>query len=176
MAGNQVDKTKDLHAKACRVLGPEYIFQCAREWFFGYEKKELEELVTSVDGTLQEQALSDVDVVVAKDVLAPKYDWACRIVGKPLLMSSWLRQCAREHRQISHDLQKVLPLAGLTICPFGIVFDNSYRIQRVALRNQAAYNGDLTKECSHLIVLLLEGRKYQVAKDMGLMVVSQNWF
>ena len=39
-------------------------------WFSSAEKTVLEELVTSMDGTLQGQAIPNVDFVIAKDILA----------------------------------------------------------------------------------------------------------
>ncbi|XP_024371130.1 uncharacterized protein [Physcomitrium patens] len=199
LADFQVDKIKDMRAKGCKVVGPECVLRCAREGkrlpdrdytcclalegvsvlltgFSGDEKKDLEELVTSMDGTLLQQPVREVDFVVAKDVLATKYRWASDVARKPALMSSWLRQCAREHRQVPHDPHKMLPLAGLTICATGIMFEDRYRIQDAAQKYGAAYHADLTRECSHLIALLPEGRKYQAGKDWGLKVVSQNWF
>ena len=191
-------KIKDMRAKGCRVVGPECVFRCAREFkrlpdrdytcclalegvsvlltgFAGDEKKELEDLVMSMYGTLQPQTVPDVDFVVAKDVLATKYKWACE-VRKPVLMSSWLWQCAREHRQVPHDPYRMLPLAGLTICATGILFEDRYRIQDAAQHNGAAYHADLTRVCSHLIALKPDGQKYEAAINWGLKVVSQKWF
>jgi topoisomerase (DNA) II binding protein 1 len=192
-------KIKDMREKGCRVVGPECVLRCAREFrrlpdrdytcclalegvsvlltgFAGDEKKELEELVLSMHGTLQQQTVPDVDFVVAKDVLATKYKWACEVVRKPVLMASWLRQCAREHRQLPHDPHRMLPLAGLTICATGILFEDRYRMQDAAQKNGAAYHADLTKECSHLIAVVPDGRKYEAAVNWGLKVVAQNWF
>lgn len=199
LADTQVDKIKDMRAKGCRVVGPECVLRCAREGkrlpdreytcclalqgvsvlltgFTVDEKKELEDLVTSMDGTLQQQAVPDVDFVVAKDVLATKYKWACGVVRKPVLMSSWLRQCAREHRQVPHDPHRMLPLSGLKICATGIMFEDRYRVQEAAPRYGATYRADLTKECSHLIAQVPSGRKFEAATSWGLKVVSQNWF
>lgn len=192
-------KIKDMREKGCRVVGPECVCRCAREFkrlpdrdeytcclalegvsvlltgFTDHERKELEDLVTSMYGTLQQQPVPDVDFVVAKDVQATKYKWACGVVRKPVLMSSWLRQCATEHRQIPHDPHRMLPLAGLNICATGIMFEDRYRIQAAAQKNGGAYHSDLTKECSHLIALVPDGRKYEAAITWGLKVVSQNW-
>lgn len=198
LADTQVDKIKEMRAKGCRVVGPECVFRCARDskrlpdreytcclalqgvsilltGFAGEEKKELEELVSSMDGTVQQQSVPEVDFVVAKDVLAVKYKWACN-VHKPVVMSSWLQQCAREHRQIPHEPYRVLAFAGLRICASGILFEDRSRIQEAAPLYGATYHSDLTKECSHLIALVPEGRKFAAAITWGLKVVSQNWF
>ncbi|KAG0589273.1 hypothetical protein KC19_1G008800 [Ceratodon purpureus] len=192
-------KIKDMVEKGCRVVGPECVLRCAREFkrlpdreytcclalegvsvlltgFIGDEKKELEDLVTSMHGTLLQQTVPDVDFVVAKDVRATKYKWACDMVRKPILISSWLRQCAREHRQIPHDSYRMPPLAGLIICATGIMFEDRYLIQAAAEKNGAAYHSDLTRECSHLIARVPDGPKYVAAINWGLKVVTQDWF
>src|SRR5271155_4247278 len=41
--------------------------------------------------------------------------------------------------------------------------------------NGAIYEGDLTKQITHLISLRTEGAKYKAAKSWGLRIVSVEW-
>ncbi|KAK9167384.1 hypothetical protein Scep_002575 [Stephania cephalantha] len=105
-------KFDDLKAKGCNLIGPECVISCAkenrslpkREGFTcclamdgvkaiasGFDKDEkamIERLVTSMGGVLQNRASLDVNFVMVKNVLAPKYKWALTSLKKPVVTAS----------------------------------------------------------------------------------------
>nr|CAB3491152.1 unnamed protein product [Digitaria exilis] len=133
------ERFADLKAKGCNLLGPQCILSCAKERRFlpkqsytcclamdgvrilcsGFEKAEkakIEELVTAMGGLLQSKSSMDVNFVIVKDVMSPKYRYALNSMKKPVVTINWLEQCWIEHRVVPHEPYRILPFAGLNIC------------------------------------------------------------
>ncbi|KAL7610142.1 hypothetical protein Lser_V15G13173 [Lactuca serriola] len=140
------EKFNDLLQKGCNLLGPKCVFSCAKEHrtlpkqgftcclpmdgvkilasgFQMEQKDEINKLATSMGGSLQTKASSDITFAIVKNVLAAKYKWALNNLKKPIVSEKWLHQCWKEHRVVSWDPYRVLPFYGLTISitqvPFG---------------------------------------------------------
>lgn len=193
------EKFAFLSAQGCNLIGPECIFRCAKEHrsfprqvytcclamdgvkvlASGFEKEEkikIEKLVTAMCGELRTKTSLDIDFVLAKDVLAAKYKWALNVLRKPIVTIGWLEQCFREHRLVSHELYRIPPFAGLTICVSGILPDERQQIERHVVQYGGNYSGNLTKKCTHLICNTMEGEKYMVARRWGhIKIVNQKW-
>ncbi|KAL0413648.1 UNVERIFIED_CONTAM: hypothetical protein Sradi_1566500 [Sesamum radiatum] len=146
------EKFEDLRAKGC----PQCVLSCAKEHrvlpnqdftcclamdgvnilasgFEKDEKAEIAKMVTAMGGVLVAKASSDVSFVIVKNVLAQKYKWALNNLKKPIVTTSWLLQCWKEHRVVPQDCYRVLPFSGLTICVSGIpaacLSEESYPVQ-----------------------------------------------
>lgn len=193
------EKFAYLSAQGCNLIGPECIFRCAKEHrsfpkqgytcclamdgvkvlASGFEKEEkikIEKLVTAMCGELRTKTSLDIDFVVAKDVLAAKYKWALNVLRKPIVTIDWLEQCFREHRLVSHELYRIPPFTGLTICVSGILPDERQQIERHVVQYGGNYSGNLTKKCTHLLCNTAEGEKYMVARRWGhIKIVNQKW-
>lgn len=193
------EKFAYLSAQGCNLIGPECIFRCAKEHksfprqaytcclamdgvkvlASGFEKEEktkIEKLVTAMCGELRTRTSVDIDFVVAKDVLAAKYKWALNVLKKPIVTIDWLEQCFREHRLVSHELYRILPFTGLTICVSGILPDERQQIEHHVVQYGGNYSGNLTKKCTHLLCNTAEGEKYMVARRWGnIKIVNRKW-
>lgn len=193
------EKFAFLSAQGCNLIGPECIFRCAKEHrsfprqgytcclamdgvkvlASGFEKEEkikIEKLVTAMCGELRTKTSLDIDFVLAKDVLAAKYKWALTVLRKPIVTIGWLEQCFHEHRLVSHELYRIPPFTGLTICVSGILPDERQQIERHVAQYGGNYSGNLTKKCTHLICNTMEGEKYMVARRWGhIKIVNQKW-
>ncbi|XP_076924900.1 uncharacterized protein LOC143587514 [Bidens hawaiensis] len=206
------EKFDDLRQKGCNLLGPQCVFSCAKEHRVlpkqgftcclamdgvkilasGFEMKEKDEigkLVTAMGGVLQTKASSDVSFVIVKNVLAAKYKWALNNLKKPIVSESWLHQCWKEHRVVSHESYRTLPFSGLTISVTQVSLDERKEIEKLVQQNGGKYSGDLTKKSTHLvcdisliIIVTLhihtpDGDKYKVAKRWGhIHIVTRAWF
>ncbi|XP_076917913.1 uncharacterized protein LOC143578135 isoform X2 [Bidens hawaiensis] len=194
------EKFDDLRQKGCNLLGPQCVFSCAKEHRVlpkqgftcclamdgvkilasGFEMKEKDEigkLVTAMGGVLQTKASSDVSFVIVKNVLAAKYKWALNNLKKPIVSESWLHQCWKEHRVVSHESYRTLPFSGLTISVTQVSLDERKEIEKLVQQNGGKYSGDLTKKSTHLVCDTPDGDKYKVAKRWGhTHIVTRAWF
>lgn len=88
----------------------------------------------------------------------------------------WLDQCFREHRLVSHELYRILPFTGLTICVSGILPDERQQIEHHVVQHGGNYSGNLEKKCTHLLCNTAEGEKYMVARRWGhIKIVNKKW-
>ncbi|KAK1437587.1 hypothetical protein QVD17_03381 [Tagetes erecta] len=192
------EKFDDLRQKGCNLLGPQCVFSCAKEHrvlpkqgftcclamdgvkilasgFETNEKDEIGKLVTAMGGLLQTKASSDVSFVIVKNVLAAKYKWALNNLKKPIVSESWLHQCWKEHRVVSHEAYRALPFSGLTISVTQVPLDERKEIEKLVVQNGGKYSAELTKKSTHLHAP--EGDKYKVAKRWGhIHIVNRTWF
>ncbi|KAL0387895.1 UNVERIFIED_CONTAM: hypothetical protein Sradi_2671300 [Sesamum radiatum] len=183
------EKFEDLRAKGC----PQCVLSCAKEHrvlpnqgftcclamdgvnilasgFEKDEKAEIAKMVTAMGGVLVTKASSDVSFVIVKNVLAQKYKWALNNLKKPIVTTSWLLQCWKEHRVVPQDCYRVLPFSGLTICVSGIPADERKEMEKLVVQNGGKYSAELTKRSP-------EGDKYKVAKRWGhIYIVTRKWF
>lgn len=68
-------------------------------------------------------------------------------------------------------------LFGLKICITGFD-DQNFRaqLQHNVVQNGGQYSGDLTKDVSHLIAAVPDGKKYEFASHWGIKIVSIKWY
>ncbi|KAL0349386.1 UNVERIFIED_CONTAM: hypothetical protein Sangu_1166400 [Sesamum angustifolium] len=189
IASHDHEKFEDLRAKGC----PQCVLSCAKEHrvlpnqgftcclamdgvnilasgFEKDEKAEIAKMVTAMGGVLVTKASSDVSFVIVKNVLAQKYKWALNNLKKPIVTTSWLLQCWKEHRVVPQDCYRVLPFSGLTICVSGIPADERKEMEKLVVQNGGKYSAQLTKRSP-------EGDKYKVAKRWGhIYIVTRKWF
>ncbi|OAE33724.1 hypothetical protein AXG93_601s1120 [Marchantia polymorpha subsp. ruderalis] len=182
------EKFSELLDRGCNVIGPECMLQCARDrrplpnrkftccmsmegmriLATGFDKKKklhIEHLVSAMCGELCSHTSMDIDIVVAKDVLAPKYKWSAFTLRKPIVGLDWLVQSFQQHRRAPHEPYRLPPFAGLKVCATGILIDTRDQIADIIAKNGGTFDADLTRECTHLITLLervvcLEERTY----------------
>ncbi|CAM6126140.1 unnamed protein product [Calypogeia fissa] len=89
--------------------------------FEGPEKTSIHQLVRSMCGAFCTKASMDVDFVIAKDVLSPKYKWAAFTLRKPILGIQWLRHCSREHRRVPYEPYRLPIFTGVIMCTSGFL-------------------------------------------------------
>ncbi|KAL0377200.1 UNVERIFIED_CONTAM: hypothetical protein Scaly_0837600 [Sesamum calycinum] len=170
IASHDHEKFEDLRAKGCKLIGPQCVLSCAKEHrvlpnqgftcclamdgvnilasgFEKDEKAEIAKMVTAMGGVLVTKASSDVSFVIVKNVLAQKYKWALNNLKKPIVTTSWLLQCWKEHRVVPQDCYRVLPFFGLTICVSGIPADERKEMEKLVVQNGGKYSAELTKTC-----------------------------
>ncbi|KAK9096174.1 hypothetical protein Sjap_021671 [Stephania japonica] len=193
-------KFDDLKAKGCKLIGPECVISCAKEnrslpkredftcclamdgvkvIASGFEKDEkamIEKLVTSMGGVLQNRASLDVNFVMVKNVLAPKYKWALTSLKKPVVTVSWLHQCWKEHRLVPHEPYKVLPFYGLTICVTRLPAVRTKEAKVLLILLKFTLLSDALRLCILDILYAAEGDKYLVARKWGhIHIVAKKW-
>ncbi|KAI3807521.1 hypothetical protein L1987_23451 [Smallanthus sonchifolius] len=175
--------------------GPQCVFSCAKEHrvlptqgftcclamdgvkvlasgFEMKEKDEIAKLVPAMGGVLLTKASSDVSFVIVKNVLAAKYKWALNNLKKPIVSESWLHQCWKEHRVVSHESYRALPFSGLIISVTQVRLDERKEMEKLVLQNGGKYSAELTRKSTHLVC-----DKYKVAKRWGhIHIVSRTWF
>ncbi|GFP96294.1 DNA topoisomerase 2-binding protein 1 [Phtheirospermum japonicum] len=153
IASPEHEKFDDLRSKGCNLIGPQCVLSCAKEHrvppnqgftcclamdgvnilasgFEKDEKADIAKMVTAMGGVLHTKASSDVNFVIAKNVLAQKYKWALNNLKKPIVTTNWLLQCWKEHRVVPQEPYKVLPFSGLTICVSGIPSGDKYKVAK----------------------------------------------
>ncbi|KAL3631378.1 hypothetical protein CASFOL_024362 [Castilleja foliolosa] len=200
IASAEHEKFDDLRSKGCNLVGPQCVFSCTKEnrvlpnqgftcclamdgvnilasGFGKDEKADIAKMVSAMGGVLLTKPSSDVNFVIAKNVLAQKYKWALNYLKKPIVTRNWLLQCWKEHRVVPHDPFKVLPFSGLTICVSGINSDECNEIEKLVMKNGGKCSAELTKKCTHLVCDAPEGDNYKVAKRWGhIYIVNRKWF
>uniref|UniRef100_A0A7N1A2N6 BRCT domain-containing protein n=1 Tax=Kalanchoe fedtschenkoi TaxID=63787 RepID=A0A7N1A2N6_KALFE len=187
------EKFEDLRSQGCQLIGPHCVLSCAKErralptqgftcclamdgvkilmsGFEANEKEKIVKLVTAMRGSIHMKASSDVNFVVAKNVLAMKYKWALNISKKPIVSINWIDQCWKEHRVVPQEPYKILPFSGLMICVTGISSGERKSMEQLILQNGGKYSAELTKNAP-------EGDKYKVARRWGhIYIVTRKWF
>lgn len=128
---------------------------------------------------------SDVTHLLVGNVRTPKYKYVAK--ERPdmkVLSKEWL-EAVREAWVNGEEVDvaalemeyKLPPFYGLKICVTG--FDDYQErlwISGTAEANGASYHGDLTKDVTHLIAAVPDGKKYLAARDWKLTIVSKKWF
>ncbi|CAM8935820.1 unnamed protein product [Rhodiola kirilowii] len=190
------EKFEDLRAKGCQMIGPQCVLSCAKErralpmqgftcclamdgvkilasGFEANEKEKITKLVTAMRGTVHIKASSDVNFVVAKNVLATKYKWALNISKKPIVSIDWIDQCWKEHRVVPQEQHKILPFSGLMICVTGIPSGERKSMEHLILQNAIASFEMYILDSQHAP----DGDKYKVARRWGhIYIVTRKWF
>eukprot|EP00252_Welwitschia_mirabilis_P020066 TRINITY_DN4829_c0_g1_i2.p1 TRINITY_DN4829_c0_g1~~TRINITY_DN4829_c0_g1_i2.p1 ORF type:complete len:444 (-),score=110.04 TRINITY_DN4829_c0_g1_i2:142-1473(-) len=193
------EKFSFLKEQGCNLIGPECVFRCAKEQRHfpkqqytcclamdgvkvlasGFDKKEkanMQKLVTAMGGEFMLNVSLDVDFLITKDVLSPKYKWALEVSKKPIVTVDWLHQCYREHRIVPYKPHKIPPFKGLTICVTGIDAGKREQIAQLVVQNGGSYSRSLSVACTHLICNVAEGDKYMFAQKKGhIKVVNEKW-
>ncbi|CAM8939523.1 unnamed protein product [Rhodiola kirilowii] len=141
--------------------------------FEANEKEKITKLVTAMRGTVHIKASSDVNFVVAKNVLATKYKWALNISKKPIVSIDWIDQCWKEHRVVPQEQHKILPFSGLMICVTGIPSGERKSMEHLILQNAIASFEMYILDSQHAP----DGDKYKVARRWGhIYIVTRKWF
>ncbi|KAK6348959.1 hypothetical protein TWF730_009720 [Orbilia blumenaviensis] len=140
---------------------------------------------TDLGAVWKQDLTSDATHLIVGDVATQKYRYVAkqRPDVKPMRVSfiekaheAWVAT-----QKISvHDLEiehAFPPFLGLRICLTNINDEKErQRMQKVTEDNGGIYNGDLTKQVTHLVASNPEGKKYHFAKQWGISVVSVEWF
>ncbi|KAK6512173.1 hypothetical protein TWF481_001064 [Arthrobotrys musiformis] len=128
---------------------------------------------------------SDATHLIVGDVTTQKYRYVAkqRPDVKPMRISfiekaheAWVatKSIPVHELEVEHAFP---PFLGLRICTTGINEEKErHRIQKITEENGGIYNGDLTKQVTHLVASSPEGKKYQFAKQWGISIVSVEWF
>ncbi|CAM6129332.1 unnamed protein product [Calypogeia fissa] len=75
-------------------------------------------------GAFCTKASMDVDFVIAKDVLSPKYKWAAFTLRKPILSIQWVQHCFREHRRVPYEPYRLPIFTGVIMCTSGFLLES----------------------------------------------------
>ncbi|KAK9162399.1 hypothetical protein Syun_003301 [Stephania yunnanensis] len=186
-------KFDDLKAKGCNLIGPECVISCAkenrslpkREGFTcclamdgvkaiasGFDKDEkamIERLVTSMGGVLQNRASLDVNFVMVKNVLAPKYKVHFSFLrALPLLKISYWALTSLKKPVVTASSRVRTKEAKVFIS------------LRCAEGNGKPYHTECLFPCMMTCSsqsIVAEGDKYLVAQKWGhVHIVAKKWF
>ncbi|KAJ3013044.1 UNVERIFIED_CONTAM: hypothetical protein HDU68_000894 [Siphonaria sp. JEL0065] len=107
--------------------------------------------------------------------------------GIPIVHPSWINACLALHSRLKvaslsiDDVAEatkqhaIKALSGLRICVTGFDLEQRNRIEGQVKSLGAAFDSDLTRECSHLVALNSTGKKYEFALKNGIKVVGLAW-
>ena len=147
-------------------------------------RKKLKDLISSMGGTMIGDFTQSVTHLIAGEVGSTKYQVACDL-GKPIVQPSWVYDCwdqskykVIEGTESSFAKKHGCPcFKGLTICVTGLSADIRQEVKKQTEENGGQYSGELKmRTCTHLIVKLAKGEKYNYARQWKIHCVSLQWF
>ncbi|KAL3651876.1 hypothetical protein CASFOL_004878 [Castilleja foliolosa] len=189
IASAEHEKFDDLRSRGCNLIGPQCVLSCAKEnrvlpnqgftcclamdgvnilasGFDKDEKADIAKMVTAMGGVLHTKASSDVNFVIAKNVLSKAYkerDVMQREWGK--IVSKQSKKTNSYHKLASSVLERA-PCSSP-----GTFQDERKEMEKLVMKNGGKYSAELTKKCTHL------RDKYKVAKRWGhIYIVNRKWF
>ena len=128
---------------------------------------------------------SDVTHLIVGDTDTPKYKYVARErEDVSVLLPEWV-DAVRKQWMADEDIDlnalnkeyRVPTMAGLKICITGFDdLDFRAQLQNNVIENGGQYSGDLTKEVTHLIAKIPEGKKYDYGTQWQKKVVSLRWY
>ncbi|KAK6526877.1 hypothetical protein TWF281_010074 [Arthrobotrys megalospora] len=140
---------------------------------------------TDLGAVWKQDLTSDATHLIVGDIATQKYRYVAkqRPDVKPMRISfiekaheAWVANKSIPVHEL--EVEHAFPtFAGLRICLTNINDEKErHRIQKITEENGGVYNGDLTKQVTHLVASNPEGKKYQFAKQWEIKIVSVEWF
>ena len=146
------------------------------------ERDELHELIRLMGGIVMRDFTDAVTHLVAGEVGSKKYRVACNL-SKPVLLPSWVYKCwelGKDTHVCSTDKEfqeHACPLfKGFTVCVTGLEAEKRKDVKRLVTEFGGTYSGELNMNtCTHLIVDIPRGEKYEFARKWKIHRVSCQW-
>ena len=147
------------------------------------ERSKLKERIVSMGGMMVGDFTQSVTHLIAGEVGSKKYKVACDI-GVPIVQQSWVLACWSQSKyKLSESLDEIVQqhlcpcFKGLTICVTGLDADTRREVAQLTEENGGKYSGELNmRTCTHLIVNIAKGEKYNYARQWKIHCVSPEWF
>ena len=147
------------------------------------ERDQLYELIQLMGGVVSKDFTNSVTHLVAGEVGSKKYRVACN-VNKAILLPEWVYTCwdlCRDgHISATNKefMEYKCPIfKGITLCVTGIGADKRKEIKQLVTKHGGTYSGELNMNtCTHLLVDMPKGEKYEFARRWNLHCVSTQWF
>ena len=147
------------------------------------ERSKLKERIVAMGGIMIGDFTQSVTHLIAGEVGSKKYQVACGI-GIPTVQQSWVLDCWSQSKykvigSLNQLTQKHLCpcFKGLTICVTGLDADVRHEVKKLTEENGGKYSGELNmRTCTHLIVKVAKGEKYNYARQWKIHCVSSQWF
>lgn len=147
------------------------------------QRRELRDCIVAMGGDMIGDFTQSVTHLIAGEVGSKKYRVACDI-GRPIVQPSWVADCWEQSKyRIINDLDKLSQthacpcFKGLTICVTGFNAKVRQEVKNLTELNGGIYSGELNmRTCTHLIVRLAKGEKYNYARQWKIHCVSPQWF
>lgn len=149
------------------------------------ERDRLAELIQFMGGTVLKDLTSSVTHLVAGEVGSKKYKVACGVdQPMPIFLPEWVYTCwdmCRDRHICATDDEfmeyKCPVFKGITLCVTGIDVEKRKEIKQLVTCHGGTYSGELNMNtCTHLLVELPRGEKYEFARKWNLHCVSVHWF
>ncbi|EME28991.1 DNA topoisomerase 2-binding protein 1 [Galdieria sulphuraria] len=118
---------------------------------------------------------SSVSVLLCTKVGSPKTR-AAQELGIPLVHPDWLLSFDKLERPLDAFSDfRLKPLQGIFISVTGLSLETRRKVEQVCISLGAAYSGDLSKTCTHLIGIEPKGLKYEFALKCKMHIVTIEW-
>lgn len=149
------------------------------------ERDRLSELIQFMGGTVLKDLTSSVTHLVAGEVGSKKYRVACSLdQPMPIFLPEWVYTCwdmCRDRHICATDDEfmeyKCPVFKGITLCVTGIDVEKRKEIKQLVTCHGGIYSGELNMNtCTHLLVEIPRGEKYEYARKWNLHCVSVQWF
>ena len=147
------------------------------------KRLELKERILAMGGIMIGDFTQSVTHLLAGEVGSKKYKVACEI-GIPIVEQSWVHDCWNQSKyalfEPNDELIKnhLCPcFRGLTICVTGLGGEVRKEVSKLTGRYGGKYSGELNmRTCTHLLVKIAKGEKYDYARQWKIHCVSSEWF
>lgn len=147
------------------------------------QRAKLKEMIMAMGGIMIGDFTQSVTHLIAGEVGSKKYQVACSI-GIPIMQQSWVSGCwSQSSLRIIESLDDLAQkhlcpcFKGLTICVTGFDAGIRHEVKKLAEENGGKYSGELNmRTCTHLIVKIAKGEKYNYARQWKIHCVSLQWF
>lgn len=148
-----------------------------------HERQRLHEQIRLMGGVVMRDFTDAVTHLIAGEVGSKKYAVACSL-GKPVMLPEWVFT-VWEEGMTKHvfatdkqfDKYNCPIFKGCTICVTGLGGPTRQEIKRLCDSNGGVYSGELSMNtCTHLLVNMPKGEKYEFARKWNIHCVSTQWF
>ncbi|KAF2087961.1 hypothetical protein K490DRAFT_3596, partial [Saccharata proteae CBS 121410] len=155
----------------CTAIGPD-------------EREQLGKWASDMGATHRLDLTSDVTHLIAGQIDTPKYNYVAKerpdvTVVTPAwieaVRAAWMAGEEPDVAKLENE-HRVPSFLGLRICVTG--FDNLEQrkyLENSVGQNGGTYQGDLTKNVTHLVAAAPQGKKYEHAKQWQIKTVSLEW-
>ncbi|KAG0236365.1 DNA topoisomerase 2-binding protein 1, partial [Actinomortierella wolfii] len=147
------------------------------------ERSQVNKLVLALGGETNVDMTDDVNYLIAKKTMTPKYKIAFSLMI-PVIDPEWLTEI---HQLWSNgqvvDLRAITakhslgPFRGCSICVTGFANDVRNEIETYTIQYGGVFTPDMTRVgTTHLVCDVAKGKKYIMAQRWGIKCVSYKWF
>lgn len=148
-----------------------------------HERQRLHEQIRLMGGVVMRDFTDEVTHLIAGEVGSKKYAVACSI-GKPVMLPEWVFTVWEEGKtkhvlatDKQFDKYNCPIFKGCTICVTGLDGPTRQEVKRLCSSNGGVYSGELSMNtCTHLLVNMPKGEKYEFARKWNIHCVSTQWF